>query len=193
MRRSLCALLPPTLTLTMALAAPVQADTVADALASASSAYAAGDLNTAAAQIATAASEISARQSDLLRAHFPPAPEGWTREDTPDMAQGMAMMGGGAGAEATYADAEGMTVTLSAYADNMMVESFAPILSDPQMVAMMGKTIEINGVAFLEQDGLTTMALLDNRVLLQAVGEAAKAQALLAQIDLAAMVAFDEQ
>jgi hypothetical protein len=61
------------------------------------------------------------------------------------------------------------------------------------MVAMMGKTIEINGVAFLEQDGLTTMALLDNRVLLQAVGEAAKAQALLAQIDLAAMVAFDEQ
>jgi hypothetical protein len=37
------------------------------------------------------------------------------------------------------------------------------------------------------------MALLDNRVLLQAVGEAAKAQALLAQIDLAAMVAFDAQ
>ena len=57
------------------------------------------------------------------------------------MAQGMAMMGGGAGAEATYANAEGMTVTLSAYADNMMVQSFAPILSDPQMVAMMG-TVE---------------------------------------------------
>ena len=189
MRRSLCALLP----LTMALAAPVQADTVADALAAASTAYAAGDLTTAAAQIATAAREMSARHSDLLRAHFPPAPEGWTREDTPDMAEGMAMMGGGAGAEATYSDAEGMTVTLSAYADNMMVQSFAPILSDPQMVAMMGKTIEINGVAFLEQDGLTTMALLDNRVLLQAVGEAAKAQALLAQIDLAAMVAFDGQ
>jgi len=188
MRRSLCALLP----LTMALAAPVQADTVADALAAASTAYAAGDLNTAAAQIATAASEISARQSDLLRAHFPPAPEGWTREDTPDMAEGMAMMGGGAGAEATYTDAEGITVTLSAYADNMMVQSFAPILSDPQMVAMMGKTIEINGVAFLE-DGLTTMALLDNRVLVQAVGEAAKAQALLAQIDLAALASFDRQ
>jgi len=187
MRRSLCALLP----LTMALAAPVQADTVADALAAASIAYAAGDMNTAAAQIATAASEISARQSDLLRAHFPPAPVGWTREDTPDMAQSMAMMGGGAGAEATYTDAEGMTVTLSAYADNMMVQSFAPILLDPQMVAMMGKTVQINGVAFLEQDGLTTMALLDNRVLVQAVGEAAKAQALLAQIDLAAMGVFD--
>lgn len=187
MRCSLCALL----SLTMALAAPAQADRIADALKAASTAYAAGDLNTTAVQIATAASEISARQSGLLLAHFPPAPEGWTREDTADMAQGMAMMGGGAGAEATYTDAEGMTVTLSAYADNMMVQSFAPILSDPQMVAMMGKTVQINGVAFLEQDGLTTMALLGNRVLLQATGEAAKAQALLAQIDLVAMGAFD--
>ena len=62
MRRSLCALLP----LTMAFAAPVQADTVADALASASTAYAAGDLNTAAAQIATAASEIAAEFSTAL-------------------------------------------------------------------------------------------------------------------------------
>jgi len=181
------------LPLTLALTGPVQADTIADALAAASTAYAAGDINTAAAQIATAASEISARQSGLLLAHFPPAPEGWTREVTPDMAQSMAMMGGGAGAEATYTDAEGMALTLSAYADNMMVQSFAPILSDPQMVAMMGKTIQINGVSFLEQDGLTTMALLDNRVLLQASGEAAKAQALLAQIDLDAMGAFDAQ
>ena len=190
MRRSLCALLP----LTMALAAPVQADMIADALAAASSAYAAGDLNTAAAQIATATGEISARQSDLLLAHFPPAPEGWTREDWPDLMQTLRYLGGGAGVEAIYTDAEGLTVTLSAYVDNNMVQSFAPILSDlsdPQVVPWLGKMVQINGVAFLETYDLTTMALLDNRVLLQATGEAAKAQALLAQIDLAAMGAFD--
>ena len=173
------------------LATTAPADTVSDALAAATEAYAAGDLNMAAAQITTAGKELAAMQSGLLLALFPAAPEGWTRSDNPDMAQGLGMMGGGAGAEATYTDAQGMTLTLTAFADNMMVESFAGILTNPQMMAMMGKTVDINGVPFLVQDGQMTMTLLDNRVLLQANGEAAKAQELLAQIDLAALGRFD--
>lgn len=173
------------------LPALAQADTVSDALEAATEAYAAGDLNQAAAQITTAGKEIAAMQSAMLSALFPPAPDGWTRSDNGDIAQGLAMMGGGSGAEATYTDAEGMTITLSAYADNMMVQTFAGVLGNAQMMAMMGKTVEINGVSFLEQEGTTTMALLDNRVLLQASGEAAKAQALIGQMDLAKLARFD--
>lgn len=188
MRKALSILFVSTLSLS---AAPALADPVADALAAASTAYAAGDLNTAAAQITAAGKELATMQSGLLLALFPPSPEGWTRTDNTDMVQGLGMMGGGSGAEATYADAEGMTITLTAFADNMMVQSFAGMLGNAQMMAMMGKTVEINGVAFLEQEGMTTMALLENRVLLQASGEAKKAQELLAQIDLAKMGKFD--
>lgn len=173
------------------LSGPALADTVSDALDAASAAYAAGDLNKAAAGITTAGKEIAAMQSGMLLALFPPAPEGWTRSDNTDMAQGLSMMGGGSGAEATYTDAEGLTITLSAYADNMMVQTFAGVLGNAQMMAMMGKTVEINGVTFLEQEGQTTMALLENRVLLQANGEAAKAQELIGQMDLAKLGKFD--
>ncbi len=180
-----------TLIASLCLTAPAYGDAVTDALQAATDAYAAGDLNAAAAQITTAGKEISTLQSALLAALFPPAPDGWTRTDNTDMAQGLSMMGGGAGAEATYTDAEGMTITLSAYADNVMVQTFTGILANPQMMAMMGKTVDIGGVTFLEQEGATTMALLENRVLLQASGEAAKAQTLLGLIDLAAMAKFD--
>lgn len=176
-----------------ALVAPAHADAVSDALTAATEAYAAGDMTAAAAQISTAGKEIAALQSGLLLALFPPAPDGWTRADNTDMAQGLSVIGGGAGAEASYTDPEGMTVTLSAYADNVMVQSFAGVLANPQMMAMLGKTVEINGVPFLEQEGQMTMTLLENRVLLQANGEVAKAQMLLGQIDLAAMGKFDAQ
>lgn len=175
--------------------APVaaHADAVADALQAAVDAYAAGDLNATSAQIITAGKELAGMQSALLLSHFPPAPDGWTRSDNADMAAGMSMMGGGAGAEATYSDPEGNSITMSAYADNMMVQTFAGVLANPAMMAMMGKTVEINGVTFLEQEGQTTMSLLENRVLLQANGDAAKAQELLAKIDLAAMAKFDSK
>ncbi len=170
---------------------PAHADEVSDALDAATTAYAAGDLPNAAAHITAAGKEIAKAQSLLLAAHFPAAPDGWTRSDNTDMAEGMAVMGGGAGAEANYTDPGGMTVALTAFADNMMVQSFAGILADPQMLAMMGKTVNINGVAFLDQEGQTTMALLDNRVLLQANGASEQAQMLLGLIDLAAMGKFD--
>lgn len=171
--------------------APASADAVSDALDAATAAYAAGDMPKAVAQITTAGKEIAKAQSLLLSAHFPAAPDRWTRSDNADMAEGLAVMGGGAGAEASYTDAGGMTVTLTAFADNMMVQSFAGILADPQMMAMMGKTVVINGVAFLDQEGQTTMALLENRVLLQANGASEPAQMLLGQIDLAKMGKFD--
>jgi hypothetical protein len=170
-----------------------QADAVSDALDAAAAAYAAGDLPTTSASLTMASQQLATLQSNLLLAKFPAAPEGWTRTDNADMAAGMAVMGGGAGGEVTYVAPDGSSVAVSAYADNMMVQSFAGLLTDPAMIAMMGKTVEINGVTFLEQEGNSMMALLENRVLLQANGDATKAQQILALFDLAALAAFDKQ
>lgn len=170
---------------------PAHADAVSDALDAATKAYAAGDFNGTSTQLTAAIKELATMQSAMLSAHFPPAPDGWTRSDNADMAEGLAVMGGGAGAEATYTDAGGQTVTLTAFADNMMVQSFAGILVNPQMMAMMGKTVDINGVVFLDQEGQSTMALLESRVLLQANGASEQAKMLLGLIDLAKMGKFD--
>lgn len=171
----------------------VYADAVSDALEAAVTAYAAGDLNATSANLTTASKELATLQSNLLMAKFPAAPDGWTRSDNADMAAGMAMMGGGAGAEVTYAGPDGASITVTAYADNMMVQSFAGVLTNPAMMAMMGKSVVINGVTFLEQEGNATMTLLENRVLLQANGEPAKAQEILALFDLTALGSFDKQ
>lgn len=171
----------------------VAADAVSDALDAAVAAYAAGDLRGTSASLTSAGQHLATLQSDLLLAQFPAAPEGWTRTDNTEMAAGMAVMGGGAGAEVSYAGADDLPVTVSAYADNMMVQSFAGLLSDPATIAMMGKTVEINGVTFLEQEGNSLMALLDNRLLLQANGDAAKAREILTLFDLTALATFDRQ
>lgn len=174
-------------------AAPMaQADAVSDALAAASDAYSAGDLSQTSAQLITATKALAEAQSGMLMALFPSAPDGWTRTDNTDMAMGMSMMGGGAGAEASYATPEGSTITLSAFADNMMVTSMAGMLGNPAMMAMMGKTETINGTAFLNQEG-SFSALLANRVLVQANGGTPEqVKDLLGQIDLEKLGAFDK-
>lgn len=173
-------------------AAPMaHADAVSDALTAATEAYAAGDLSQTSAQLITASKALAEAQSAMLSALFPAAPDGWTRSDNTDMAMGMSMMGGGAGAEASYATPDGNSITLSAFADNMMVTSMAGVLANPAMMAMMGKTETINGTAFLNQDG-SFSALLGNRVLVQANGGTPEEiRELLGLIDLAKLTAFD--
>lgn len=170
---------------------PAAADTVTDAIDAASAAYADGDLNGASAGLITATRELAAVQAGLLSAQFPAAPDGWTRSDNTTIVEGLAAFGGGSGAEATYTAADGTSVTLSAYADNMMVSSMAGMLGNPAMLAMMGKVVEINGTSFADQDG-NYSALINNRVLLQTSGGTAEqAQQILGLIDFAKLGAFD--
>lgn len=181
------------LTLALALLSPlpVLADAVSDAIAAAASAYDSGDMNNTAAQLITATKELVALQSGLLAAKFPPAPDGWTRSDNTSVTEGLAMMGGGAGAEASYSGPDGANVTLSAYADNMMVQSMASMLGNPATMALMGKTAVIGGVTFLDQDG-DYSTLVNNRVLLQTQGgNGEMALKLLEQMDLSALGTFD--
>lgn len=182
-----------TIVLTLALTAgAAMADDVTDALAAAQAAYEAGNLNGTAAQITTAQKAVLALQTEKLAGFLPEAPAGWTREIDASASEGMAMMGmTGNMVQARYDDAQGNSLTLTLTADSPMVAQMAGILANPQMMAMMGKVVQIAGQDMLDQDG-SLSALVGGRVLVQAQGgDSAVLQGLLGGVDFAGLATYD--
>ena len=176
----------------MTLGASARADDVSDALQAAVDAYAAGDLAGTSAAMTMAGQAISTQQSALLEVLMPPAPEGWTMTMTEDFSQGFGMMGGGAGAEARYENADqSVSLTLSFIADNPMVASMGAMLGSVEMMAMMGKVVKVGDQALLENEG-NYSALVGNRVMFTAQGAATDVMLPIVQtIDFAKLGAFD--
>ena len=156
----------PTLALAVLLAAPVQADPIADTIRSALEAWEGGDRAFALDELIAAQQMIQAAKADDLSAFLPEAPAGWTREIRTDMNAGLAMMGGGTGAEASYQGPDG-SFRITLMADNPMVASMGAMLSNAALMATMGKVVRVGRVRFLQQDA-SLQALVANRILVQA-------------------------
>lgn len=167
---------------------PAQADEIEETIAAALEAYRAGDLKEAAEELTYATAVLQQMQAAGLSVYLPPAPDGWTREIDTEMSAGMAMMGGGAGAEASYSNgSEDFTVTLMA--DNPMVAGLSGSLGT---LALLGgaKRVRINGEKFMNQDG-DLMAIVNDRVLVQASGASQDVMVgLLEQMDFDALGNF---
>ncbi|MBN2906572.1 MAG: hypothetical protein JXJ18_07685 [Rhodobacteraceae bacterium] len=149
---------------------PAHADEVTDTLQSAIEAYEAGDVQYALEEIAYAQQLVQAMKAEGLSAFLPPAPEGWSRTVDTDMNQGLAMMGGGTGAEATY-EGDGQSFTLTLMADNPMVGAMAAMFGNPMLMATQGEMVRVGRQKFVDQDGDLT-GLVDNRILVQVSGAA---------------------
>lgn len=147
---------------------PATADEVTDTLQSAIDAYEDGDVQYALEKLTYAQQLLQAMKAEGLVAFLPPAPAGWTREVNMEMNQGLAMMGGGTGAEATY-DGGGQSVTLTLMADNPMVGAMAAMFGNPMLMATQGQIIRIGRQKFVDQGGEVT-GLVDNRILVQVSG-----------------------
>lgn len=180
--------------LSCGLVTPVMADDVSDALRAAMTAYQAGDLARTAEAMTIATQGLSGQQSAMLAALLPAAPNGWTREDNADFTKSFGVVGGGSGAEATYASADGaLSFKLSFIADNPMVGGVAAMLGNAQMMAMMGKVIKVGDQPLLSQDG-SISTLVNSRVLFQAQGGTEDQMLPLVQtIDFAKVGAFDRK
>lgn len=146
--------------------APVMADEITDLLQSAIEAYEDGDVQYALDEIEMAKQSLMALKTDALGAYLPPAPEGWTREISTEMQQGLAMLGGGVGAEASYSG-DGKSYTIKLMADNPMVTSMAGMINNAAMMGM--KTKRVNRQKFAIQDN-EIMGLVANRILVQVSG-----------------------
>lgn len=151
---------------TLLVAGPLAADEISDTLQSAIQAYEEGDVQYALDEIEIAKQKLMGLKTGALSAFLPPAPDGWSREDNPDVAKGLAMMGGGVAAEATYSDGA-TSYSINLMADNPMVASLAGMINN---AAMMGMKVErVNRQKFAIQDK-EIMGLVANRVLVRISG-----------------------
>jgi len=147
-------------------AGPLSADEITEALQSAIEAYEEGDTQYALEELDYAKQLLMAQKTDALVEFLPAAPEGWSREVNTEMNAGLAMMGGGTGAEATY-EGEGQRITVTVMADNPMVSGMAGMISN---AALLGAKIERLGrEKFMVQDGEVN-GLIDKRILVKAEG-----------------------
>lgn len=143
---------------------PAFADDFTDRLSAAQSAYEAGDLRTAGTELATASALLADQKSALLNALLPAAPDGWTQELNSEYAKSLAMAGGGTGAEARYDGPDGQSVTVGMVMDSPLMAMMMGMFGNPQMLAMMGKTVEVGGVTLLDQDN-SLVTVVDQRIM----------------------------
>ena len=153
--------------LLMSASNPSLADEVTDTLSSALQAYEDGDIEYAIEELDYAKQLLQALSAQALNNFLPKAPEGWTREVIEaEMNAGLAMLGGGIGAEAEYTDGS-ETVTVRIMAENPMVTMFGGMLANAGLMGM--KLHRVGREKFVFDDGELT-GLIDNRILVQADG-----------------------
>jgi hypothetical protein len=171
-------------------ALPARADEVTQALETALEAYADGDVAYAFEELDYARQLLLSMKTEALVAYLPEPPEGWTREIDTEMGAGLAMMGGGTGAEAEYRAPGGDGFTITLMADNPMVGAMAGMLGN---AAAMGLKVErIGRQKFVMQEGEIT-GLVENRILVQASGQDMEAMfATLERIDYGALGRFGQ-
>ena len=172
----------------IALANPSLADEVTQTLSSALQAYEDGDIEYAIEELEYARQLLKEMSSKELTAYLPEPPAGWTREigDT-QMNAGLAFLGGGVGAEATYSDGT-ETFSLTIMADNPMVAGFGGMIASAGLMGM--KMHRVGREKFFENDN-QLIALIDNRILIQAEGAAPEVMiGVLEGIDFAALEEF---
>lgn len=143
-----------------------QADEITEALQSAIDAYEEGDTQYALEELEYAKQLLQALKTDALVEFLPEAPDGWTREVNTEMNAGLAFMGGGTGAEATY-EGDGQSITITVMADNPMVAGMSGMIGN---AALIGAKIErVGRQKFMVHDGEIN-GLIDKRILVKASG-----------------------
>lgn len=174
-------------TLALVLAMPAASDEISDTLQSALDAYSEGDAAYALEELDYARQLLLELKTEALARFLPEAPEGWTRAINSEMNAGLAMMGGGTGAEATY-QGEGKSITLQVMAGNPMVGALGGMIGN---AAMYGAKVErVGREKFMVQDNEVT-GLVDNRILVKASGADPEAMlALIGNMDMRALKEF---
>lgn len=142
------------------------ADDVVETLNSALKAYEEGDIKYTLEELEYAKQLLQAMKTQDLTAFLPAAPDGWVREVSTEMNAGLAMFGGGAGAEATYSKGSD-SFSVSIMADNPMVAALSGMMAN---AGLMGAKLErVGRMKYLNQDGELS-GVVDGRILIQASG-----------------------
>lgn len=149
----------------------VQADDVTETIESALGAYEEGDVEYALEELNFAIQLLNEMKGAEFGNFLPAALEGWTLERGETSASAASMFGGGTSTEGIYSrDNEQFTITMMA--DSPMVTSMGALFSNPAMIgASGGKIVRVGRQKFALMDGEIS-GMIDNRVLIQASGNA---------------------
>lgn len=155
----------------MLAAGPTLADEFTDTLDSALSAYHDGNVKGASEDLAYATKLLGAMKSAGLAKLLPAALPGWTRTDDSgdDAGIGMAMLGGGTTAGASYSDGTN-DVKITLVADSPMVSGLGAMITG---VASMGggKPLRIQRTEFTDNDG-ELQGVINKKVMVSVSGSA---------------------
>ena len=162
-------LIPLALMGAMSLPQIALADEISDTLQAALEAYNDGDLTYALEELDFARQKMMGLRAEAFQQLLPDAPEGWERNIDTDVQAGLAMMGGGMGASASYNSEDGSQFyEVTMMANNAMVASMGAMVSNAAAMGMQLERVGRQRVAI--QDG-QAMALVDNRILVTVEGE----------------------
>ncbi len=143
-----------------------RADEVTDTLNSALAAYEEGDIQYALEELEFAKQLLVAMKTDALAGFLPEPPAGYTREISSDLAQGMAMVGGGTGAEATYTNGSDR-FTISIVADSPMMAMMGGMVANASAMGL--QVVRVGREKFMLQDG-DVIGMIGGRVMVTGSG-----------------------
>ena len=133
--------LVPAIALSLAVC-PIRADDVTDSLATAKSAYEAGNFSEAIQSIDYAGQLIRQKKGEAVAKVLPAAPAGWTAEESESDSQAAAVLGGMVSAKRTYNRESGGSVTIQIQSDSPLLQSLGMMFSNPMMLTASGAKLE---------------------------------------------------
>jgi hypothetical protein len=152
-----------------AMAMPVLADDITEAMDQARKSYQSGDLTNAKQSLDLASQLIGQKNADSFAALLPNPLSGWKAEkaETATVALGM-----GSEASRTYTNAKGDTVDVKILGDSAIVMQLATVLNNPQIAGAMGKIVRVGSQrAIQDRDGGVKM-VVNNKFLISVEGSA---------------------
>ncbi|MBC9178072.1 hypothetical protein [Pseudoroseomonas ludipueritiae] len=154
-QRMICA---ATLALAVLAAGTVRADEITEGLDRARQLYERGDIGGAVTETNFALNALHQKRSALYSALFPPAPTGWTLEESDDDGAGSAlaaqMLGGGVMVERSYTRGDDNSIKATVIVDSPMIQALASMVNNPAMLGSGAKRVRIGSDnAVLQRDG----------------------------------------
>jgi hypothetical protein len=145
------------------------ADEIDEAIGNATKAYKAGELSGAKQALDLASQLVAQKVADALVAALPKALTGWKAGDADTTA------GGGFGlavtqASKSYTNAKGDSVEVTISSDSAFMGQLVAMLSNPQLAALMGKTVTIGTQRAIQTKEGEIQMLVNNRFVIQVSG-----------------------
>lgn len=175
----------------LALAMPARADDIADAIAAAKDAYAAGDADGTKRSLDLASQLLAQKAAEGLTKLLPEPPAGWTAEPAETEGSGMAgLFGGGLTVKRAYAKG-GDEATIQLLANSPLLTQMIPMFSNPQLLGAMGKVFSLKGRSAVATSG-GDIQIVAGQVFVTVEGSAPVEQkrALVEALDLKALETF---